>query len=372
MKILADQKILLAEKYFSSLGEVILQAGSEISPLSVKDIDALVVRTTTKVDKNLLQDSSVRFVATATSGTDHVDLEYLKQNNIGFGSSAGCNADAVAEFVLNALIRHLKGKKIKLKDQILGIIGVGNAGSALERKAQKLGIRCLLNDPPRAETFNDKPYIGLSELLEQATVVSLHVPLTRSAPHPTFHLLNVNTLEKVQKGTIIINTSRGGIIQESALLNIQNRLNGIILDVWENEPNIQQETLLRADIATPHIAGYSYEAKVKATAFAYHNICSYFGKAPASFETNKPATMLPELSPERGDFICSLITAAYDIFADDRALRKIGTQGLDHRYFRSLRNQYQFRREFSAYKIANPSLYQSSEVEIAANLGFQI
>jgi erythronate-4-phosphate dehydrogenase len=357
LRIVADQNIYLVEEAFSTIGEVHLADGSLIDAALVADADLLVTRTTTKVNPSLLAESAVCFVATATSGTDHIDLPYLKQKGIGFASAAGCNANAVAEFVINALLNLPTLPWDTLEGKVLGIVGAGHAGSALKKKAECLGIRCLLNDPPLAQNTPDSIYIELEALLSQSDIISFHVPLTHSGPFKTWHLLDNHVFERIKPGTVIVNASRGGVIDEQALSEHRSKLGGVILDVWEQEPDIDSAILALADIATPHIAGYSLDGKIKATEIAYLKTCHYLDCQPR-WESPRVQANNDRILNVNGTIkgLGDLLRLTYDIFSDDHALRKIGEQEIPAHYFRSLRNTYRFRHEFSNYRIPVSSI----------------
>jgi erythronate-4-phosphate dehydrogenase len=375
MKILVDEKIALVEEAFSSIGHVKSMSGSEINPEAIADIDVLVTRTTTKVDRNLLHTSKVKFVATATAGIDHIDLDYLIDHAIGFASAAGCNSIAVAEYVVNALLCLAAAKSISLQNKTIGIIGAGNAGTALKKKAECLGFRCLLNDPPLFDKSKNPEYIGLTDLVAQSDIISLHVPLTRTGAYPTYHLIDQKIFKLIRPGTILLNTSRGGVINESDLTRFRGRLAGLILDVWENEPSIDFNTLKLADIATPHIAGYSLDGKYKATEIIYQKICDHFRLNPTwispRLQRSCPITIMPE-HPDENRYPESLIRQTYDIYRDDSRLRQIVDQQFPERYFRSLRNQYDFRSEFSNFLVLLASPTSIHTRQLLRNLGFLI
>lgn len=313
MKLVADPNIPMVREAFSAF-DITLIPGRAIHPASVRDADALLVRSVTPVNASLLAGSRVRFVGTATIGTDHVDTGYLAQTGIGFASAAGSNANSVAEYVVAALLELAERHKFRLRDKSLGVIGVGNVGSRVVRYARALGMRVLQNDPP----------LGLHERAFEADIVTVHVPLLETTQHMFHH----DNLEKF----ILINTSRGAVVDNRALLKAIDgaRVAGAVLDVWENEPNISPELLDVVDIGTPHIAGYSLDGKVNGVHMIYEAACRHFGLEPVW----KP--VLPPVQPVQiSDF-----KRQYDIVADDAALRA------DIRGFDRLRAEYPVRREF--------------------------
>lgn len=372
MKIVADKNIPFALDAFSSLGEVVLETGNQIDAGILRDADALITRTTTHVTPELLDGSSIKFVGTATAGTDHIDISCLEQRGIGFASAAGCNSRAVGEFVLNALIRLASKKSFRLSEKVLGIIGAGNAGQALKTAVEAFGLKCLLNDPPLADATGHPEYISLHDLIDQSDILSLHVPLTLDGPYATHHLLSESSFERCRQGVIIVNTARGGVIDEKALQGASGKLGGLVLDVWENEPDISTQSLHLADIATPHVAGYSLEGKLNATMIIHHRLCRFFNidttwHSPISGETEKKTV---EIHPAKFRFE-DVMRQVYDIFRDDSALRDILKCKNPAAHFRSLRSSYSFRREFSAFTLSDVSGLTSGERQVLKSLGFQ-
>ncbi|MFI5238071.1 MAG: 4-phosphoerythronate dehydrogenase, partial [Ignavibacteriales bacterium] len=269
MNIIVDANIAFADKAFSHLGNIKLVDGRTLSNENVKDADILIVRSITNVNEELLKHSKVRFVGTATIGTDHIDLDYLHNHNIQFADAKGCNADSVAEYVFTALLKIASEKNISLRGKTIGVVGVGNIGSRVARLAESLGMKSIQNDPPLERNGIGNNYVSLEEIL-QADIITLHVPMTMEGIDKTFHLLNKENLNRINKGTIIINSSRGAVIYNDALLNESiNKNFELALDVWEDEPSINTKLLVKTKIATPHIAGYSFEGKVNGTKMIY-------------------------------------------------------------------------------------------------------
>lgn len=373
LRIIADEKILQVSEAFSTIGSVVVKSGNEITPSDTANADVLVTRTTTKVSKQLLQNSAIKFVATATAGTDHIDLDYLSDNGIGFTSAPGCNSVAVGEFVINALLRLAAKKSIDLSGKTLGIIGAGNAGSALKRKASCLGFHCLLNDPPLFEQTNRTDLIPLDELIALSDIISLHVPLTDRGFHPTYHLIDHKRLEAMKPNSILINSSRGGVINEIDLKNNRNKFDGIILDVWEGEPDINSESLKIADIATPHIAGYSLDGKFKATEIVYRETCSHFELTPTWKSPRQCKEELSVIDLESKTLsLEQVLMRTYNIFEDDKSLREVSTAADPINYFRSLRGSYNFRQEFSHFQITNFSGLPEATIDSLKCLGFNL
>jgi len=356
MNIVADENIAYAKEAFSQFGAVHLVDGRKIANQQLNNVDALIVRSITNVKCNLLKGTKVKFVGTATIGSDHIDLNYLKKNNITFADAKGCNADSVAEYVFTALLKIAVDEKIKLNEKTIGVVGIGNIGSKVEKIAETLGMRVLKNDPPLERKGIGKNYVSLDEIL-QADIITLHVPLNKGGQDNTVHLLNEKNLGQIREKAIIINTSRGAVIDNDAFYNIipDKKLNNI-LDVWENEPRVNIDLLNITKIGTAHIAGYSLEGKVNGTMMTYNALCNFTGKAPCW----KPA--LPEVedkevvlddSKSNELILYNLLKAIYDIEGDDRRMRNMIEVKREERgdYLDRLRKEYPIRREFSNYTI---------------------
>jgi erythronate-4-phosphate dehydrogenase len=348
MRIVADPIIPFVQEAFAPLGEVRLVSGREIIASAVLDADVLLVRSVTPVNAALLDGSPVKFVATATIGTDHVDLEYLSAKGISFASAQGSNANSVAEYVVAGMLEMARRQKFRLCDKTLGVIGVGHVGSRVVRNAEALGMRVLANDPPRARGKKVSPFMPLKHLLDEADIITLHVPLTHEGADPTFHLFDKDRLSVLKnRQPILINTSRGAVVDNPALLKAIDGewLGGVVLDVWENEPKISPELLEVVDLATQHIAGYSFDGKVNGTQMIYTALCDFFG-IKATWEPALPAPPDPrvELTVRSGEddeeVLRRVVRRLYDITADDTALRQ------NILAFDKLRAAYPVRREF--------------------------
>ena len=277
-RITVDENIANAEEVFSSLGEVKLLPGRNITSEILKDSDALIVRSITKVDEKLLKGTKIKFVGTATIGSDHIDIEYLRKHNIAFSDAKGCNAEAVKEYVFTAITEVLNQKKLSYKNLSLGIIGVGNIGSKIADCAKVLGMKTIYNDPPLKRKTGNEIFKELDEVLK-TDIISLHVPLNKEGIDKTVHLLDYEMLDKLKDGTILINSSRGSVIDNEALEKTINKKNlTIVLDVWENEPEINPSLLKKVFIGTPHVAGYSYEGKINGTMMIYTSLCRFLNK----------------------------------------------------------------------------------------------
>ena len=280
MRILADQNIPCVEEAFQGLGEVRLLPGREIEARHLRDCQCLITRTVTRVDADLLAGSAVEFVGTATIGTDHIDLDYLDSAGIACSNAAGCNAEAAAEYVVSGLFALSQQRGFDPLQLKAGIVGCGNVGSNLLAKLETLGIDCLVCDPPlqqRADRQRD--FVSLDTILAECNFISLHVPLTRAGDYPTFHLLDTSHLRRLADGCVLVNAARGEVIDNAALLELLRVRSdlSVFLDTWENEPRILRELLRRVDLATPHIAGYSVEGRLRGTQMVLDAACAHFG-----------------------------------------------------------------------------------------------
>ena len=341
MKIVADQDVPFLKGVFEPYADVVYKKGAGLGPEDVKDADALITRTRTRCDAALLAGSSVKIIASATIGTDHIDREWCDAQGIVVRNAPGCNAGGVMEYVFCALYAVAARKAISLSGKTLGIIGVGHVGKRVESMARRLGFKLLLCDPPRAEVEGDFGFCPLDALLAGSDIVTMHVPLDET----TRGMASAAFFKKMRPGAFFINASRGEIVDETALLQAAPNLGPIIIDTWNNEPDINLSLLEVADIATPHIAGYSYQGKQNATAAVVRAIAHYFGITPL-YEFF-PVTDMPEneavkleLEGKSQGEIASVLSYNYPIYTDDFMFR------LDPSAFERLRAEYRYRREF--------------------------
>lgn len=351
MKIVADENIRYVSEAFAGLGEVVLLPGRAIAPADVRDADLLLVRSVTQVNADLLQGSAVRFVATATIGEDHIDRVFLDRQGIAFSSAPGCNANSVGEYLVASLL-HLADKyDFSLANRSLGIVGVGNVGANVAQKAEALGMRVVLNDPPRAAGSSDPIFRPLEDILS-CDIVTTHVPLTNEGLHATRRLVDDAFLNTLKPGSCLINTARGPVVHNDALLAAlqSGHIQGAVLDVWEHEPEVDLELLAAVDIASPHIAGYSFDGKVKGTVQIYEAACRFL-EVPASWT---PDGLLPEPEhpvltlEEDTNTLKKVVDTLYPIMEDDARMRIIAHEVPEnrHAYFDMLRKTYPRRREF--------------------------
>lgn len=356
MKIVADENILLVKELFTAFGDVVTLPGKEISSAIVKDADILLVRSVTKVNAALLAESSIRFVGTATIGTDHLDLSYLEQKSIAYASAPGCNAEAVVEYVLSAVFSLAQQNDFLPLEKSWAIVGCGNVGGLLYKKLQSLGIRVCTYDPFLAAS-NDIKTVDYDAVF-QCDIISFHTPLTYSGPYPTYHMLTSEQLNKIKPGTVLLNSGRGEVFDHHALLNFLQRRNDIyvVLDVWENEPNIDKFLVPFVDIATAHIAGYSAQGKRKASMMICHALQSFLGKSKSTLDI-VDSLIEKEIVVHADSFqqaILRAVTGSYDIFLDDQCLRTLVDASSMNEIgdnFESIRKSYHFRPEYSSIRI---------------------
>jgi erythronate-4-phosphate dehydrogenase len=384
MKIVADENIPFVEECFSSIGQVKTFPGREITPGVVADTDILLVRSVTPVNEDLLAGNRVKFVGTATIGFEHIDIDYLKDSNIGFASAPGSNANSAAEYVIAALLEIGQKHNINLEGKSVGIIGVGNVGSRVAKKCDALGMKVYLNDPPLQRQTGDSKYLPIEELYD-CDFITFHTPLTFEGPDKTFHLADEKFFKSLKSGCIFINTSRGSVVDSNALKKTtkSGKLKAVILDVWENEPNIDMELLRIVDIGTPHIAGYSLDGKVAGMIMIYKATCEYFGlNTKFDVEDFLPEPSVPriKIKPTSGgeqDMLLNAVRQIYDIRKDDVKLRQIlsGPKETKGRFFDGLRKDYHVRREFQNTQIilaTENRLTSKRLLDKLAGIGFEI
>ena len=355
MKIVADANIPFVRECFSSVGEVEVLSGREITPRVLANADALLVRSITPVNRALLVGSTVRFVGTATIGFDHVDLDYLEHNHIGFASAPGSNANSAAEYLIAALLEIGRRHHLRLEGKSIGVIGVGNVGSRVAAKCEALGMQVRRNDPPLQRRTGDPKYVPL-EALQDCDFLTIHTPLTHEDIDKTYHLANVDFFSSLKQGAVFLNAARGAVVDTPALKQaIQSgRLRAAVLDVWEDEPDIDVELLERVDLGTPHIAGYSFDGKVAGMIMIYRSLCEHFGLTPRfDVQDFLPVPDVPRVELGAGDaddeeLLARAVEQVYNIKRDDTDLRQISRHRPEERgrFFDSLRKDYPIRREF--------------------------
>ncbi len=348
MKIVADIDIPFLSGVFEPYGEVVYKKGIEISREDVLDADALMVRTRTRCDASLLEGTSVKMIATATIGMDHIDEEYCRSNGIEVANAAGCNAGGVMQYVFSALYGVAARKGIKIDGSTIGIIGVGNVGRKVEDMAEYLGFNILRCDPPRAAAEGSEGFCSLEYLLAESDIVTLHVPLDQT----TRGMANEDFFTLMKPGAIFINAARGEVVDENALLSAYPKFGAIVLDTWNNEPHINEELMDVVDIATPHIAGYTYQGKQNGTSMAVRAVARHFGIEPLfaflpSEDNQDHEPVLLDLKGKTHGEIAAVFQYNYPIFTDDFRFR------MESHKFEKFRSEYQYRREIYTNPISN-------------------
>jgi erythronate-4-phosphate dehydrogenase len=393
LSILVDENVAYARESFGRVGTVRVLPGRRITAADVERVDVLIVRSVTRVNEALLAGSSVKFVGTATIGCDHVDVEYLRGRGIAFASAPGSNATSVAEYIVAALLLSAHARQRPLVGSALAVIGVGNVGARVAEKASALGMRCVLNDPPRQRNSHDPAFVARDEALSQAEYVTLHVPLERTGPDATVGMAGRAFFGGMQSDAVFLNTSRGAVVDEDALAAAldSGRVSHAVLDVWQREPDIDPQMVGRAFLATPHIAGYSFDGKVLATAMLFQALCRWLDASgsTASAEARarcadldlsgllpEPAIPRVDLTDRAGDdedLVRTVVLAVYDIKEDDRALRDVAAnagRGTIGAQFDLLRKTYRRRREFSHTTVVLPT-GRDALFRTLTNLGFR-
>jgi erythronate-4-phosphate dehydrogenase len=353
MRIVADDKIPFLKGALEPYAEVVYIPGKQIKMEMLKDSDALLIRTRTICNENLLEGTSIRFIGTATIGFDHIDTDYCSKNKIIWTNAPGCNSSSVQQYIAAALFRISSEHHFSLKDKTLGIIGVGNVGSKVEKFARSVGMNVLLNDPPRARIEGKKNFHSLNTVLSGSDILTVHVPLNIVGEDQTWHLFNEESFKKIKRGAWFLNSSRGEVTDTYSLKNAlySGMLSGAVIDVWENEPNIDPELLQQAFIATPHIAGYSTDGKANGTSMVVNSLTKYFNLPSENwYPSDVPPPASPYISIDCNnksdeEIIREAVIHTYNIDKDNSRLR------ISPQDFEKLRGDYPVRREFTSYTI---------------------
>lgn len=344
MKIVVDNKIPFIREAIEKIAdEAVYAPGKEFTPEMVKDADALIIRTRTLCNRELLQGSRVQFIATATIGYDHIDTEYCRKAGITWKNAPGCNSASVAQYLQSTLLLMQQKKGVKLSELTMGIVGVGNVGSKVADVAREFGMRVLLNDLPREDEEGSAGFSSLQTLAEECDVLTFHVPLYKEGKYKTFHLADAAFFRSLLQRPLIINTSRGEVIETDALLEAleEGEISDAVIDVWENEPDISLSLLNKVFIGTPHIAGYSADGKANATRMSLDSLCRHFGvQADYRILPPEPENPVIHAATEAEAYL-----RMYDPRKDCQALRA------NPELFEKLRGDYPLRREKEAYKI---------------------
>ena len=338
-KIVIDDKIPYIKETISKLtNRAVYIPGNLIGNDDIRDADALIIRTRTHCDAQLLKGSNVKFVATATIGYDHIDTNFMEQAGIKWINCPGCNASSVAQYI-DAVLTLIKTEKhIDIQKQTIGIVGCGHVGKKVVEVAKRKGMNILICDPPRSDAEGEKGFVSMEQIAKEADIITFHVPLTKEGRYPTYHLANETLFDSLSKRPIIINSSRGAVVDNEALLYAinYNKVKDAVIDTWENEPNINKELLKRVWIGTPHIAGYSADGKTNADNMVISALCEFFSlpKQPAICPPEIPnADLCPKNEDERTLFF-------YNPIPESNKLK------LEPEKFEWFRNNYPLRREY--------------------------
>jgi erythronate-4-phosphate dehydrogenase len=374
MKIIIDDKIPFIKGVFEPYAEVVYLPGAAFARDHVAGADALIVRTRTCCDEALLKGSQVKLIATATIGYDHIDTAWCDANSVVWTNAPGCNSGSVRQYMASVLATLSAHYELKFEDMILGVIGVGNVGTKVVQLGETLGMTVLMNDPPRAEKEGPAQFVPLDEILHMSNIVTLHVPLNRVGAHQTYHLFDDATFDCMQHRTILINSSRGEVVDNVALKNAlkHKSIGAAVLDVWEHEPQIDLELLPLLNIATPHIAGYSADGKANATAMSVQAVSRFFGLPLTGW---RPEGIPEPAQPLRFDLdcngknlqqcLCEAIWHTYSVNDDDGHLRATPAS------FEKQRGDYPVRREFEAFTVNLKNTIPQIENRLKT-LGFSI
>ncbi|WP_029236316.1 4-phosphoerythronate dehydrogenase [Vibrio coralliilyticus] len=373
MKILIDENMPYAEQLFSQLGEVVLKSGRTLNADDLVDVDALMIRSVTKVNAELISKANrLKFVGTATAGMDHVDQALLKEKGIFFTAAPGCNKVGVAEYAFSVMMVLAQQQGFSVFDKTVGIIGAGQVGSYLQQCLEGIGIKVLINDPPKQAAGDERNFTPLDALLEQADIITTHTPITRDGDFPTHHLINETVLNKLRGDQILINAARGPVVDNTALKARLRKQDGFIaaLDVFEFEPEVDMGLLPLLAFATPHVAGYGLEGKARGTTMIFNSFCEFLNNDLRAHASELlPTAPVPELVLDRAweeATLHNLTQLVYDVRKDDALFRReISQPGA----FDLMRKNYWDRREYSAVTLRGNA---EANLQPLAKLGFQI
>jgi len=371
VKILVDENMPYAHELFSRTGDVLAVPGRPLPEAELQDASGLMVRSVTKVNAALLAGTPVKFVGTATAGTDHIDDASLAEAGISFSAAPGCNAIAVVEYVFSSLLLLAERDGFELRDRTVGIVGVGNVGGRLQKRLEAWGVKTLLCDPPRADRGDQETFHSLDDLVAQADILTFHTPLFKEGRYKSWHLADAALLMALKPNTILINACRGAVVDNAALLEVLKMRHdlSVVLDVWEPEPDLSLDLLDKVDIATAHIAGYTLEGKARGTTQVFEAWCDFIGQPQqVALESLLPAPEFGSITL-RGKLdqptLKRLVHLVYDVRRDDAPLRKVAAKPGE---FDRLRKQYEERREWSSLQV---NCDNAETVAMLNQLGFR-
>ncbi|MDG5799454.1 4-phosphoerythronate dehydrogenase [Marinilabiliaceae bacterium ANBcel2] len=372
MKIVIDDKIPYIKNIFEPYAKVLYIKDEKIDRKEVKDADLIIIRTRTLCDHKLLSQSKVKMVATATIGTDHIDTEWLAQKGIKWTNAPGCNSGSVMQYISSTLALLIK-QGVDPEKTTVGIVGVGNVGSKVEKIAKLMGFKILLNDPPRERKEGKTGFYDYKRVMQESDIITFHTPLIKSGADKTHHLFNNDSLNYIKKGAVIINSARGEITETNALIKgVDNKIiSKLAIDVWENEPTISKELFKRVWIGTPHIAGYSADGKANATKIVVNRAAHFFNLplkewSPDKIPVPKKNTIELNRNASTTMQLCNSILKTYNVTDDYNRLK------LNINDFEKLRGDYPLRREFNAWNIKMNKKITVEESSVLSKAGFQI
>ena len=366
LRILADAHIPYLRGVAEQLGEVEYLPGNQFTREAIRDKDALIVRTVTHFGEEILTGSSVQLICSATIGYDHIDTAWCDQNNVAWRTAPGCNAASVEQYVTSALLLLAHKHGFNLQAMTIGIVGVGNVGSKVAAACRKLGMRVLLNDPPREEREGKELFTDLDTIRREAHFITFHTPLTRTGKHATHHLAGEQFYDNLPMKPFIFNAARGGVTCNRSLTRAlqQGTVRGAVIDCWENEPNISGELLQLVDIATPHIAGYSADGKWTATKMSIENLIQHFALDVTPHYAAIPAPEqtlidLKDVPPEA--------QLAHAVWHTYHPLQATSALKASPQQFYRIRSEYPLRREYQDYTVRHA---KQANAENLQQLGF--
>jgi len=373
MKFIIDDKIPYIQGALEPFGEVLYLSGPKTTPENTKDADAIITRTRTICNEQLLADSAVKIIATATIGFDHIDTDYCDRAGIQWTNAPGCNSKSVEQYIASALFVLAQRKGFKLKGKTIGVVGVGQVGSKVARVCELFGMNVLQNDPPRARKEGPENFCSLERIMQEADIITLHVPLNLQGEDVTFNFVDNRFFQSLKRKPILFNSCRGEVLDsQSAKVALKNHLiSGLVIDCWENEPDLDLELLQMVDLATPHIAGYSKDGKANGTTMSIQALSRFFGLGMNDWKAQNvelPENTLIELdgtSQTEEEMLSKAVLATYDIRTDDADLRR------NPELFEKLRGDYPVRREYPIYTIHCRSVGKETLEKLEA-LGFKI
>lgn len=372
MKIIIDDKIPYIQGAFESVADVIYCPGAKTTSETVRDADAIITRTRTICNEELLAGSSVKFIATATIGYDHIDTDYCRKAGIKWTNAPGCNSKSVEQYIASALMVLAETRNIKLSDLCIGIVGVGNVGSKVARFCELLGMKLLLNDPPRERIEGKGGFVSMEEIRSTADIITFHVPLDMKGEDATYHLVDESFFDSLRHKPVIINTCRGEVVKTKAIKAalVKGKISSFVCDCWEDEPDIDLELLEMTSLATPHIAGYSKDGKAMGTLMSVQAVSKFFRLGlenwrPEGIEMpSQPLIEIDGAGYDEQQIIAKAILHTYNIRNDDAVLRNNTSD------FEKQRGDYPVRREFPAYTIRAKNVKRET-IEKLKQIGFK-